>query len=225
MKKTTKNKKNLLKTILLALAYKAQAYIWLVIAILVIIVGAVIIYNLVKIINRVLPEKKANVTRVWLDSTNFSGWVYDNAPTNYFTSMGGEDSLVPETTFNIQYGIRPIDTNMIPIGWLACGTQIEAVQFSESVGTNLDNYSFIMTGLGQVFRITCTDGLYSSELLIENTNTYRVVIERSTDLNVGIWDPIFTNNTCGVWYVDNYVDTNAPSKQGFYRLNISTNPN
>ena len=52
----TNRKKKALTAILLALASKALAYIWLVIGIVVLIIGLVVVIQLNKLIKRVLPD-------------------------------------------------------------------------------------------------------------------------------------------------------------------------
>lgn len=226
------NKKKALPIMLLALLYKkALAYIWLVIGILVLVVGLYIAYKLNQLIKRVLPDtppdQTNNVTRVWLTDSNYSGWVYDDSPLASGSSLSEEPLVlageaVAVAPFSLQYGLSSISTNG-PNGWVASGTSIETVQFSDSVGTNLDNYSFTMTGYGQAFRIACSNGVYNTEVLDVNNSTYQVRIERST--NLINWDPVFTNSAVGVYSVENYMDTNAPPAQGFYRLKIAPNPN
>lgn len=213
--------------ILLALASKVMAYIWLVIAILVIVVAAIIIITLVRTINRVLPEKKDDVTRIWLnDGNGYDDWIYDNAPA-YALSLTDETTSARATTiggisFNLQYGISTIGAQG-PVGWVACGTNLVPVQFSDSAGSDLYNYSFTMSGYGQSFRVTCTNGVYVTDVIDVNTNTYSVTLQWSSDLVS--WESLFINPTCGVYSVENFADTNAPPERGFYRLEINTNPN
>ncbi len=228
--KINNNKKKLpIIGTVLALASKVLANIWLVIAILVLIVGAIIIYNLIQVIRRKLPNDppKSDITRIYLNDGTFAGLVYDNYdPATYYltassvTALDASQAVVP--SFSLQYGLS--DTNG-PTGWLSAGTNMESVQFSDSVGNSLTDYSFTMTGYGQVFRITCVNGLYFTQVLDVNTNTYQVIVERTSDLSVSNWAPVFTNTACGVHSVENFADTNAPVERGFYRLNISTNSN
>lgn len=226
----TNRKKKALTAILLALASKALAYIWLVIGIVVLIIGLVVVIQLNKLIKRVLPDdppaQTNNVTRVWLTTSNYDGWVYDDSPLASGSSLSEaltlESEVATSVSFSMQYMLTGINSNG-PVGGQTCGTNLPGVVFSEPVGSDLSNYSFTITEYGQVIGVTCTDGVYSSELLDKNTDTYKVVVERSTDLHV--WQPVFTNNACGVYTVENYTDTDAPATQGFYRLKISPNPN
>ena len=225
------NKKRALPAMLLALLYKkALAYIWLVIGIVVLVVGLYIAYELNKFIKRVLqddpPTQTNNVTRVWLTTSNYDGWVYDNSPLASSASASEVLTLGSEVatlvSFNMQYMLTGINSNG-PVGLQICGTNLPGVVFGNSIVIDPQNYSFTITEYGQVISVRCIDGVYSSELLDENMNTYRVIVERSSDLQV--WQPVFTNEACGVYTVQDYMDTNAPVGQGFYRLSIAPNPN
>jgi len=226
------NKKKALPVTLLALLYKkALAYIWIVIGIVVLIVGLYIAYELNKFIKRVLqddpPTQTNNVTRVWLTKSNYDGWVYDNSPLASGSSLSEtltlESEVAAPASFNMQYMLTGINSNG-PVGWQSCGTNLPGgVVFGNSVVIDPQNYSFTITEYGQVISVRCIDGVYSSELVDENMSTYRVVVERSSDLQV--WQPVFTNEACGVYTVQDYMDTNAPPAQGFYRLKIAPNPN
>lgn len=215
--KTTNRKKVGVIAIIVALLQQALAFIWLVIAIAVIIVGIIVIYNLWKTIERVLPEKKANVTRIWLDSDTFNGWVYDDAPPYpALKDLERVDNIQP-ITFNLQYCLYPSLELGGASGRLMCGTNLQDVIFSDVQG-DAKNNSAVMTGHGQIFKIICTDGIYTAEIVDVSTNTRPVIIEWSPDLIY--WQPINTNLTVDVYTVMNFEDKDAPTGQGFYRLRI-----
>src|SRR3989344_3235549 len=134
----TNRKKKALTAILLALASKALAYIWLVIGIVVLIIGLVVVIQLNKLIKRVLPDdppaQTNNVTRVWLTTSNYDGWVYDDSPLASGSSLSEaltlESEVATSVSFSMQYMLTGINSNG-PVGGQTCGTNLPGGVFRE----------------------------------------------------------------------------------------------
>ena len=220
MKKESRLKKRL-AALLALIAGKAFAFIWIVIAILVLVVGLFVIIKLVQLIKRVLPDdpRKGAVLRIFQDSEDEQSIVrtiYDNS--GDVGNIQPEDDGSPATaSFSINY---MLDSNKV--AQVVIGPSTDAVNISEVSGTDEDNYSCRITGEGQDVRFVVQDGVVTSfEFLSptnesDMTNMYQPVIERST--NMLDWTAIGTNDSVNTYTVQDFTDTDAPPANAFYRV-------
>ncbi|GEM_PF-4618553 len=235
MKMNNKNKLPVALAMMLALINKALAYVYLIITIIIAIVVGIIVWQLIKLAKNIpgpSPTGK-DITAIYLkdDPDASSGLIYYNGPpsTTSVSTLSAQinqaQSSVVSVPFNLQYAINRIDTNG-PEGKLFVGTNLESSMLSNWV-TNLNGgCSVTMIANGSKFRLDYPSfgaGTCSVVVLDSNTNTYKTIIEISTNLNS--WESVFTNDALHVYSVEDYIDNNAPPWRRFYRLNISTNSN
>ena len=257
--KANRKKKLALSAAILALADKVMAWIiWLVIAIVVIVVGAIVVWKLIQTVRRLFPpdepagDGRANqITRVMSNGI----FIYDDAPTSLqgltsSTESGSSEAsvstvsnstaflptVVSESTssnsvaapYTFTYMLKGLllsnGVSVGPNAWVTSETNIGPVTFVDVKGSDLLNYSGSIVGDGVVIRISCSNGVVQSQMVVSNNmTTYRVELQRSSDLYN--WTSISTNPACYLYTYQQCVDTNALPDRGFYRLKVGKDPN
>lgn len=208
-------KRKLIWPILLSAALAALGYVVeIIISIMVLAVGAFIIYKLLNVISIVLPPNSVQQT-----NSVSEAFYYDHGPGQ--SSMAGTPARLASEpsgaiTFPVQYGVS--SSNGLP--WICGGTNLTIPNLtnSETFGVLLtleDDTNFVDI----VFQVG--GNLYASETDVNAGTTTNwplsVVVESSGDLQK--WTPLFTNSACVLDSVNGFTDTNAPSDHNFYRVN------
>ena len=193
----------------LLIAGNLWAWTALLVFIAIIIVGSIVVYELVQVIHRKLPDGSPGITNdvseVWLNQQ----LVYDSQSMPENPSVVAHSFAMSESGFKLQYGI-----NHEP--WIALGDSIQEGNISEVQGDQ-NSYHFAVAMNGTVLEVgfNFEYGYYSQVIDMDNS-TYAVVIERSNDLVN--WNPVFTNNAYRRWNIENWTDQNPLPDRGFYRV-------
>lgn len=199
-----------------ATAGTALAYIWLVIALLVLIVGIIIIVKLAQLIKRVLPDTThKDVFRLMQeDGAGNYWWVYDNSGDSANIQSQAADSPPTTASFSLNY---MMDSN--GVAQVFVGLSTNDVTISEASAIDESNYTYRVTGEGQDMHVTYVDGVPHTESLSPTntvTITYTNIVEIST--NLADWNPIATNADVPIYTHENFVDTDPPATAKFYRI-------
>jgi hypothetical protein len=213
----------------LALFWCIIAYGWLtlIVAIGIIIVGAIVIYKLIRLIHQVLPPTNPDGST---NNTSHAQVWYQYDPPRGTSWLASANSVIKSTTnsppatntFLVQYTI-PF-TNAIPL-MLAQFTTNTSISPNGNQYTleDDDQYYIISTTYGGV-TLTFDMDVVNNILLDYITNAPSTgIIEYTCDLRN--WTPVFTNSNLGFDTIETYTDS-IPSglPQRFYRLKFYCSP-
>lgn len=232
-KKKLGKKKWLVVLLATLVANLARAFIAIIIGILVLVVGAFVIYKLIRLIHQVLPSNPPpptppptnNVVQIWESPGDGTSWPIVIIPP---IVPGAIKSLSDSTTFSLLYGV-----SFNPFGYGDPWTESGVTMSTSNCATrtsgaweliNNDHEDKVMVTEGDTMVTYDFDVVNNTYTTSDSrpipTNTIPVVIERTT--NFVVWVPIFTNTACDYNTVNGFTDSDAPIPWSFYRIKYMT---
>lgn len=203
---------------LAALLVAGSAWAWICVVMMVAVVcfAAILVYNLVDTIHQVLPDNPhrgpaTNVTQIRDIDLGYTYWSDYDGDTGSGASASFAESV--PVGFSISYGITDAP-------WVETGSA-SASRLQTPYVMDGDNVTYTMFGpgvkIGVVSRPSGGSWSDSSFTILErDSQSYRVVIERSGDLQG--WTPVFTNAAYSRFAAESWVDENPLPDRGYYRL-------
>jgi hypothetical protein len=219
MDKAQKIKRRSLTGFLTALALWAKAN--LVVAILIFLFAAVIVYILYQIIiasginNPQNGSDPTNQVDISIAYRQEDGNAPPPPPSTTITYDALVQNLNSSYSFNLQYGVG---SSNVLLPWLMAGQSLptnaapSTTNFMVTVEDDSYYWTVILVNYGAI-----AESQWSYAESNENFWGKAIVIQRSTDcVN---WMPIFTNTILIVDQVNDFTDSNAPAPAAFYRVN------
>lgn len=179
--------------------------IQLIIAILIIIIGAIIIYKLARLIHKVIPPPGTNTVSVGYQvEYGQPSLVYHPAAQTF------PPVTMPTNGFTFSYGCW--NSN---ICWATTTNPVPQTNGQVAVIINTPSEFAVAINMNGYEQFLAYDGNTGAELENSSNGVCSMVIEKSTDLVN--WSPIYTNDNCTPGAVQTYTDTNSVEPQAFYR--------
>jgi hypothetical protein len=226
--KSATAKKKSLVGLLTAVWTIAKAFIWIVIGILVLVVGAYVVYKLIEVARLYLKPPASNKNTTWY-ATN-QGTTNQNIAHVEFLPAGKLETNVDVATFTFQYGLSDVNSDVdsdLGYGtyqpWIVPGSNYVDTSTGGSVGTlgtATNQYYGVVINLGntveEIVYDTSDPDLAEVYYNSESGPISPVIIQRTTDLEN--WTAIFTNSGCWNDVTYTCTDSNAPPGAAFYRV-------
>jgi hypothetical protein len=186
-----------------------SGYITLIIAILVIIVGAIVIYQLARLLHSVFPNPGTNNYSVYTE-TNVGYPQVVQIPLNDASYVLQGTNI--SRTFTFSYGLW--NSNNL---WLSVTTPPPPTAGGDvTVLIDTTNEYAIAINMGTYDLYLDYDAVTGDQIENSSNGICPIIIEKST--NLLNWLPIYTNQNCVPGNVQQFTDTNAVESTAFYKI-------
>lgn len=188
---------------------QSAGFVELIIAMMVLIIGAIIIYQIARLLSQVFPAGS---------STNNSTSFYYQTNYSYSPLMSQDNYQATSSTasqpptFTFSYGIRSSNgiawtsiSNVLAIAG-GCDTELENDSNFYAISVNMGTYSVYLK----------YDAQTGNQISESSNAAIAAVILKST--NLVHWNPIYTNLNCLPDIGNEFTDRNAVEPAAFYRV-------
>ena len=185
-----------------------SAFIEIIVAMMVLIIGAVVIYQIARLLSQVFPSGSTNTnTASFYYQTNNGGYAMQQS--TYHPSSGISEQ---SPTFTFGYGICSSNWQ----GWMSLTNTIATIPGTGNELENDSNIYAISVNMGTYSVYLTYDAQTGNQLSEVSNSAVIAVIQKST--NLVDWTSIYTESNCVPDNVAVFTDSNAVEATASYRV-------